>query len=239
MRSDLSTPTVKAVVKSTSSSFDSYTKLCMHFDGADESTTFTISKGPTGITAAAVGGAKIDTAQSVFGGASAYFDGTGDYVELSAASSDFAFGTDPFTIEFRARPAASGKYVMGCDFAVGWLVYIETGLLRFYVAGTSYEFTWSINLDEWVSVAIVRSGTTLHLYKNGAEQGSGVACSADITAANPVWIGNDYGRNVPFSGYIDELRISNSARYTSNFTPDTAAFGSTSAQYAVKTFTLT
>lgn len=239
MRSDLETPTVKAVVKHAGGSYDSNTKLMMHMDGANDSTTFTISQGPSGITAAAVGNAKISTAQSVFGGASALFDGTGDYVELSGASTDFAFGTGDFTIEWRMRQAADGRYVMGCDYTSGWLIYSSNGALRLYVANTAYEFNATVTLNTWAAWALVRSGTTLHLYKDGVEVGTGVTCAANITAANPLWIGNDYGHDVPFNGYLDEIRISNNARRTGNYTVDAVPFAPSGSSYTVKTFTLT
>jgi hypothetical protein len=121
----------------------------------------------------------------------------------------------------------------------GWLVYMSNGAMRLYVAGVSYEFNMSLSLNVWCHIAFVRSGTTLHLYKDGVEVGTGVDCSANITAANPLWIGNDYGRDVPYQGYIDELLISNNARYSANFTPATAAYAPTGSAYTVKTFQFT
>lgn len=54
----------------------------------------------------------------------------------------------------------------------------------------------------------------------GAGGGSGVSGGL---GGNPVTIGNRYNNDLPFNGYIDDLRISRFARYTSNFTPPTAA----------------
>ena len=59
---------------------DGYTVALLHMDGADTSTTFTDESGKTWT---ANGNAQIDTAQSVFGGASGLFDGTGDYLSAS------------------------------------------------------------------------------------------------------------------------------------------------------------
>ena len=83
------------------SGIDTYTKLLLHCDGVDGATTF-IDKLGHGI---GVGGnAQIDTAQSVFGGASALFDGSGDYIYVSGTGSDFITGTGDFTIEMWVRP---------------------------------------------------------------------------------------------------------------------------------------
>jgi len=48
------------------------------------------------------GNAQIDTAQSMFGGASGLFDGTGDYLSL-ANSDDWDLGTGAWTIDFWIR----------------------------------------------------------------------------------------------------------------------------------------
>ena len=69
--------------------------LLLHMGGTDGSTTFTDEKGHT---VTANGDAQIDTAQSKFGGASALFDGSGDYLSV-ADSADFEFGSSDFTID--------------------------------------------------------------------------------------------------------------------------------------------
>jgi hypothetical protein len=53
---------------------DSYTKLLIHADGAEGSTTFTDSS-PFHHAVTVTGSAEVDTAQSKFGGASVLFDG--------------------------------------------------------------------------------------------------------------------------------------------------------------------
>ena len=84
-------------------SYDSYTKLMLHMEGSDGSTTFTdeIGKAVT-----ANGNAQIDTAQKKFGAASGLFDGTGDYLTL-ANSNDWSFGSGDFTIDFWVNHATT------------------------------------------------------------------------------------------------------------------------------------
>jgi hypothetical protein len=79
-------------------------------DGADNSTTFTDSS-PTAHTVTRSGDAKISTTQSQFGGASAYFDGTGDYLTV-ANSEAFNFGSGDFTIDCWIRPAAVSAHAI-------------------------------------------------------------------------------------------------------------------------------
>ena len=59
--------------------------LLLHCDGSNGSTTFTDSS-PTPKTVTAYGNAQISTARSQFGGASALFDGSGDYLLVGAAA---------------------------------------------------------------------------------------------------------------------------------------------------------
>src|SRR3990167_8969973 len=81
------------------SSFDSYTKLLLHGDGSDASTTITDEIGKT---VTAVGNAQLDTAQKKFGTASILLDGTGDYATVPD-SDDWNFGAGDFTIDFWVR----------------------------------------------------------------------------------------------------------------------------------------
>jgi hypothetical protein len=79
---------------------DSYTKLMMHCDGANSATVFTDSSlAPHIITST---NTITSTTTPKFGTASAYFDGTGDYMSIPY-STDFDFGTDDITIDFWFR----------------------------------------------------------------------------------------------------------------------------------------
>ena len=78
---------------------DSYTKLLIHCDGADASTTFTDESGKTITT---VGNAQVDTAYKVFGTGSLLLDGTGDALTLDD-SEDWNFGSGDFTVDFRVK----------------------------------------------------------------------------------------------------------------------------------------
>ena len=57
-----------------------------------------------------------------------------------------------------------------------------------------------------------------------------MATSLTPATATRLTIGEEAytGRRVPYNGFMDEVRISNSARYTSSFTPDTTVFSNDS-----------
>src|SRR5690606_11367203 len=75
----------------------------LHFDGSNSSTTITDE---TGTSWTAYDGAAISTAQSVFGGASAFLDGGSDTIRHTSDQPDFDFGSGDFTIECRIRPSS-------------------------------------------------------------------------------------------------------------------------------------
>jgi hypothetical protein len=219
---------------------DANTLLLIHGDGTNASTVFTDDNGQppfvarTAKTVTAVGNAQIDTAQSKFGGASAQFDGSGDYLTIPA-SNDFNFGTGNFTIEMWFRRISGGAI----DIIVGNRgTGFVSGNFAFYTYSSSIEFdyrndlianntlTTSISNNIWYHFAIVRNGTSLTLYKDGAVGQAKTIGSTETFGSSSIdlSIGCNTAGTFPLNGYIDELRISNTARYATTFTPSTAPF---------------
>jgi hypothetical protein len=78
---------------------------------------------------------------------------------------------------------------------------------------------------QWFHIAVVQNGTTLTVYINGTSIGTLTSSATWGNQAGIVTVGQNFSFNAPnFPGYIDELRFSNVARYTANFTPAAAAF---------------
>jgi hypothetical protein len=197
--------------------------LALHFDGANGSTTFTDQKGNT-VTPS--GNASISTAQSKFGGASGYFDGTGDYLSI-AANSGFAFGTGDFTIEAFVRPASIAAGYGGI------VTTLTTQSFGIYRKGAAFVFYYgadritsgAISADTWYHIELDRTGNTVTLYLDGQSVGTYIL-SDSLSSINPLRIGTNTGATGDFfSGYIDDVRITKGvARHTANFTPPTEAF---------------
>lgn len=182
-----------------------------------------------------VGNAQISTAVSQFGGSSMYFDGTGDY--LKGVYSPNMILSGDFTIECWLYYTAHGSYGGVVSFAnsntanpptSGWaLVFYSTTDKLYFETGTGFSLqtTNTIPSGQWNHVAVVRAGSTITHYLNGTANGSGTS-SATFTplSTDNFVIGVDRGLAGTMTGYIDDLRITKYARYTSNFTAPTTAF---------------
>lgn len=196
--------------------FAANTVLAMHMDGTNGSATFYDQCGKT-ITAN--GNVQISTALSKFGGASAYFDGNGDYFTTSA----IAIGSgEDFTLELWACPTAI-SYNTALIEEVGsrkGLIFLSDGSL--YWMGSSDLNTGSkLTVNSMTHIAVSRGGGITRVFKSGVQVGQ---VSDTCSFANGFAVGNDiYGQY--FSGYIDDLRVTKGvARYTANFTPPTKQF---------------
>ena len=218
-------------------------KLLLPFDGTNGATSTTDSSN-TGNTITFNGNAQISTTQSKFGSSSAYFDGTGDYIDLGGSSLSSVCDSGDFALElwfyqdsrsnwvslitnYGTNPGGWGVYINNdSPNQVYWWHHNGSGFLYInYSQGTRTTIT----LDTWHHLAITRSGNTWRLFLNGIQEDT-ITDSNNITASNGavhsgLRLGTiNAGLDYPLHGYIDDVRITNGdARYTSNFTPPTTA----------------
>lgn len=223
--------------------------LLLHGDGADASTYFEDhSNSHHAVTAN--GTIQIDTAQSVFGGASILGNNaTTAYLSI-ADSADWAFGAGDFVIDCRVRfastPLASGKNCfLWSQYAdtnnrIYWLCR-DNGAVQFYVQSggsniASYSKAVSFSADTWYHLALVRNSTTMLLFVDGVDQSwtetvaIGASSMPDLSAAvtfpytedTANW-SSDPGQ---LDGWLDEFRVLKGTNYgwTSNFTVPTVAY---------------
>jgi len=225
-------------------SVDNYTKdtpkLLMHFDGSNGSTTFTDSS-VNNFTITGYGSAKISTTQSKFGGASlSLVDSNASYLTGPANCVDW--GTGNGTVELWAYVTTSNTYPCLVGNGTGsWTTNGITfcfnrndaaGRVTIHWNGHGDPFlssTHTFSTNTWYHVAFVRdSPTSVKLYVDGVLEASGSISASDTInfSYNGLCIGRSGwdGTNGWFPGYIDELRISNKAIYTSAFTPPTTTF---------------
>lgn len=212
--------------------------LLIHFNGPQDSTVFTDATGRHTVTTN--GNAKIDTAQSVFGGASGFFDngflGTGTYLSLDG-NADLAFGLNDFTIDFwgRVRDTTSPSVGAAYDSRVNtndispW-VTAQGGTFCYRIGSViPITGTTTVLIDTWYHVAVTRFGTTTRLFVNGVQEGGDYVGADNLGngASRPIIgsRGNAPGASFSWDGWIDEMRVINgAAAWTANFAPPTQPY---------------
>jgi len=204
----------------------------LHMDGSNGSTTFTDSS-LNALAVTANGNAQISTAQSKFGGASAAFDGTGDYL-ATAHNSVLSIESGDFTAEAWVYRNASGAIhniinkrqnspSPGSGHA--WRINANNTLQFFFTGGSSITSTSTVSAGSWVHIAVTRSANTVRQFINGTLDATTATFSNGTSNTQEVRIGIDEVGGDGFNGYIDDLRITKGvARYTANFTPPSAPF---------------
>ena len=198
--------------------------LAMHMDDAG----LTDAKG----NAVTINGnAARSATQRKFGGYSAYFDGSGDY--LSTSSSALAVGAGDITIEgwvYRNTSTISGLFQISATpgglfagitntLAVG---FDAGNVWRIYAAGVAVNSVATCGTGAFVHFALVRSSGVTTLYADGVSVIT-VVDTTDYTGAY-IAIGGFYSSSYVLNGYVDDFRVTTKARYTENFTPPSGAF---------------
>ena len=183
-----------------------------------------------------VADAQIDTSVVKYGTGSIEFDGTGDYLEAVYPSGLYdGFNDMDFTIEAWVYPNADSDDRGGIvelytsDTNYIRLMYLPgaiSGNVDFQFSGSGFDIQ-SGNISElaWHHVAGVSYNGTVTLYVDGTAIGSDTSYNASGVIDPRVLIGLDLVNVDRYTdGYIDDVRITKGvARYTSNFTPPTAA----------------
>jgi hypothetical protein len=203
------------------------TVLLLHCDGTNGSTTFTDQKGHA---VTAFGNAQISTAQSVFGGASAQFDGTGDYLRIPD-SADWDFGTGDFCLEGAVRlSAVTGSLQMIVSQKLnGVAVYVSASAKLAFAQDNVVEKvvgTTTLVAGTWYRFKINRVGGVTRLFLDGEQEGGDISDGASYSSTNPLVIGaGEDGTAVHLNGNIDELRVTKgAARGVVDYTLDAAPF---------------
>jgi uncharacterized protein YmfQ (DUF2313 family) len=214
---------------------DTYTKSLLHFDGSNGSTTFTDSNAGGAAKTWTAHTATLATAQKKFGAASGFFNGSA-YID-TPDHADWHVDGD-YTIDLWVYPtsATGGAQLVGRFAYFGaFSIYRYSSDWYFYSSSnrTSNDIAearslGSVTLNTWQHLQVVRSGNTYHCFNNGIETDSWTSSLTPVTSSDPIPVGGDGVYN--FTGYIDEFRFSKGiARNTSDFTPPTAPYSSSSA----------
>ncbi|MCA3377346.1 MAG: LamG domain-containing protein [Roseomonas sp.] len=161
---------------------------------------------------------------------SGLFDGTGDFLSL-ASDTLLDVGSGDFTLEFWAYPTAntnSVDSVFGYGAFTMMLYHSSSGNWTFEMSnnGISNQIVLSFarTLNAWAHIAVVKSGTGVTVYRNGASVGTGTITGSVNTSGKSLRIGdNNVGSNQFFTGNISNFRlVKGVAIYTAPFTPPTS-----------------
>ena len=170
-------------------------------------------------------------------GGSILFDGSGDHLDCDTS---FNLGTGDFTMETYFRSASESVFHIifdhrdaTSDDAVTLVVHDNAqggnSLTPYLFVNNTKQIigTTTLNSGDWHHLAVVRSSGVFRLYVDGTSEGGTYSNSNSFTTQTPLRIsGNSMTGSSPVNGYLDEVRISDTARFTSNFTPDSSAYGS-------------
>ena len=178
---------------------------------------------------------------------SIYFDGTGDGLTM-ADHNDFDI-TGNFTLEawtyYNDRPdvngevyrilargdvvANNGDWAWGIGSAAGWPdgvgfrhnFAIKTGgSINEYTSPVMTEYDAPVNT--WNHWALVRNGADILYFLNGVLQETEATATESMSGTTSIYVGARLvtaALDEEFKGLMDEVRFSNVARYTANFTP--------------------
>lgn len=184
------------------------------------------------------GASQVDVAQSKFGGASLLQTHSGDDFVSTPDHPDFDFGGNDFTIDMWVRfnnVAAANhgliSYLTSAFVNRAFVWYVTGGAnltFEYSTNGTTpiaVNRAWSPANNVWYHIAVSRSGANLRMFVDGVQLGATYNIGTDVIFNSPETfnIGGKSAVVEGINGWMDEIRVSNIARYTSNFTPPTSA----------------
>jgi hypothetical protein len=209
-------------------------------DNLDES--FVSDIGGHTFTKSSSGVAQLSNNQAYFGSLAvrSYYPSGVNYGNWTGSvSDDWDLGSGDWTIEFDIyRDTVSGDIYpierYGGAGSRGWQVHIGfTGRVEFtYSTDGTNQITptfaqTSNTIDGWMRLALVRSGNNLYTFEDGVQIGTTQSITGTIfnNSTTPIGIRNESGIT---DMYLDNMRITKGvARYTSNYTVETAPFDGT------------
>ena len=217
----------------------SYTKLLLNFTNAK------IIDSTGNLLLETIGDTQLDTSVKKFGTASMEFDGTVDRLRTPDAATVDGFGarlgTGDFTIEcfvYLDVVEYTGIWQFDTDSLSG-NGYIAP-VLEVTPTGSGSALVWSTmtqhggnsrkssavtpSASTWYHTAVVRTNGTVKVFVDGTQVISDFTDTTDFSNRDTLTIGGFYDTNYLMNGYIDEFRVTNKARYTSNFTAPTKEF---------------
>lgn len=172
-----------------------------------------------------VGSPTISTAQSKFGAGSLAIT-SNNYIKIDTTSTLNLSGYKVLTVELWVYTTTyTGDTILSTRNASVYSPFL-IGQQRSLISNAALNnwtfLTAAIPTNQWVHVALVMDGTNIKEYVNGVKTGATVTHPSWPSSNSFLNIGNDVSGSM--AGYINDLRISDIAVYTADFTPPTSPF---------------
>ena len=151
--------------------------------------------------------------------------------------------TSDFTIEMWIYPTSSLSFLQSESLFTAGNSTSDFMTLALFSGNNSPVFSLDVNgteddiitgakvtINTWHHIAVVSSGGTATLYLDGHSIGSTTLSNTPSALGGGAgttddWLGrSEFAGEQYYAGYMDEFRISDDARYTSNFTPPNSPF---------------
>ncbi len=173
-------------------------------------------------------------------GGSGYFDGSGDYLTCSASVP----ATGAFTVEMFVYPTSTAGYqLLLSQFTSG-----DAGNFQILWDDTNNKFTVNLgastvltssttfSLNAWYHLAITRDGSNnMTMWVNGAS--AATTTNSTSILQTTTYIASRSALDGYFNGYLSNIRVTNTAVYTTAFTPPTAPLTAISGTSLLTNFT--
>lgn len=185
----------------------------------------------TGKTINVYGNTVISSFERKFGTGAAYFSADGDLLDI-VSDADMQYGFSSYTLEGWVHLTQNGRrqYIInkGSTAATTFGMFIGADNKLTGQHGTTvFTATTVLNTGTWYHVMMSRDlNNTNRLFVNGTLEATTSATSS-ISNADSLTIGGYTGTpNLSLRGYLDEIRVSTTPRYTGSFTVPTSAYAS-------------
>ncbi len=234
----------------TPAQIDSNTQVLLHFE--DAAPTFDDSSTAGDHDGTAVGAAEYSGTQKKFGSYSLSLGGVNDWVTLAAAGSDIDLDGGTWTIDMwiysTNMDTESGLYSQGdtgVDTQYQSITMTAAGAIGMTInttaTGEDLALTTAdsvITVNTWHHVAVVSTpGATnydYYIFIDGVQKAFVNSAELPKDYTSTAVIGAEITGDstaLPFTGYIDEFRLSDNARWTSDFEVATVAYGTDAIVY--------
>ena len=146
--------------------------------------------------------------------------GTSSARYLQSTGNLSALGTS-YTIEFYMRNSTTGGTTeniikigpLECSFGV------STNALRYTSDAGTVTATTSFSLDTWRHIAFCKNESNLSIYSNGNQVASGSVFNYSLLSNAVTIFSGGTGFNPIAGTYVNNIRVTQGAIYTGNFTP--------------------